>query len=42
LHTIPCIGFKVEWRGRSMVFSGDHLNLPPLIDDLEKSVSKVF
>jgi glyoxylase-like metal-dependent hydrolase (beta-lactamase superfamily II) len=42
LHTIPCIGFRVEWRGRSMVFSGDHLNLPPLIDDLEKSVSKVF
>lgn len=36
LHTIPCISFKVEWRGRSMVFTGDHLNSPPLIDTLEE------
>jgi len=40
LHTIPCISFKVEWRGRSMVFTGDHLNLPPLLDELEEKVSK--
>ena len=38
LHTIPCISFKVEWRGRSMVFTGDHLNLPPLLDELEAKV----
>lgn len=38
LHTIPCIAFKVEWRGRSMVFTGDHLNLPPLLDELEQKV----
>ena len=38
LHTIPCISFKVEWRGRSMVFTGDHLNLPPLLDELESKV----
>lgn len=28
LHTIPCVGFRVEWRGRSMVFTGDHFNSP--------------
>jgi Metallo-beta-lactamase superfamily len=39
LHTIPCISFKVEWRGRSIVFTGDHLNLPPLMDELEQRVS---
>jgi len=38
LHTIPCISFKVEWRGRSMVFTGDHLNSPPLIQSLEEKV----
>jgi len=37
LHTIPCIGFRVEWRGRSMVFTGDHFNSPPGIDKLEQS-----
>jgi len=37
LHTIPCVGFKVEWRGRSMVFTGDHLNSPPAIDQLQES-----
>lgn len=41
LHTIPCIAFKVEWRGRSMVFTGDHLNSPPVIDALECQVSLV-
>jgi len=41
LHTIPCLAFKVEWRGRSMVFSGDHLNLPPLLDELEKTVGSI-
>ena len=39
LHTIPCIAFKVEWRGRSMVFTGDHLNSPPMIESLENLVS---
>jgi glyoxylase-like metal-dependent hydrolase (beta-lactamase superfamily II) len=39
LHTIPCIAFRVEWRSRSIVFTGDHLNLPPLIDELEEHVS---
>lgn len=39
LHTIPCIAFKVEWRGRSIVFTGDHLNLPPLLNELEQKVS---
>jgi glyoxylase-like metal-dependent hydrolase (beta-lactamase superfamily II) len=39
LHTIPCIGFRVEWRGRSMVFTGDHFNYPPAIDKLQESVS---
>lgn len=35
LHTIPCISFKVQWRGRSMVFTGDHLNSPDIIDKLQ-------
>ena len=39
LHSIPCVGFRVEWRGRSMVFTGDHLNLPSAIDQLEERVS---
>ena len=39
LHTIPCVGFRVEWRGRSMVFTGDHFNSPPAIDTLQENVS---
>jgi glyoxylase-like metal-dependent hydrolase (beta-lactamase superfamily II) len=39
LHTIPCISFKVEWRGRSIVFTGDHMNIPEQIQVLEKQVS---
>ena len=37
LHTIPCVGFRVEWRGRSMVFTGDHFNSPPDMEKLEQS-----
>lgn len=37
LHTIPCVGFRVEWRGRSIVFTGDHYNNPPAIDTLEET-----
>jgi hypothetical protein len=40
LHTIPCMSFKVEWRDRSMVFTGDHLNLPPLLEELKQKVRK--
>lgn len=36
LHTIPCISFKVEWRGKSIVFTGDHMNIPEKIDSLEE------
>lgn len=39
LHTIPCIGFRVEWRGRSMVFTGDHFNKPTAIEQLTQQVS---
>jgi phosphoribosyl 1,2-cyclic phosphodiesterase len=42
LHTIPCISFKVEWKGRSMVFTGDHLNLPSLIDEMEQKVCQIW
>mmetsp|Transcript_7652 Transcript_7652/g.14591 ORF Transcript_7652/g.14591 Transcript_7652/m.14591 type:complete len:1365 (+) Transcript_7652:217-4311(+) len=39
LHSIPCVGFRVDWRGRSMVFTGDHFNNPPAIQKLvEKGV----
>eukprot|EP00804_Cyclotella_cryptica_P025496 CCRYP_011994-RB/>CCRYP_011994-RB protein AED:0.02 eAED:0.02 QI:1709/1/1/1/1/1/5/157/938 len=39
LHSIPCVGFRVEWRGRSMVFTGDHFNNPPALEKLvEKGV----
>lgn len=37
LHTIPCVGFRVEWRGRSIVFTGDHFNSPPALDKLQES-----
>jgi glyoxylase-like metal-dependent hydrolase (beta-lactamase superfamily II) len=37
LHTIPCVGFRVEWRGRSMVFTGDHFNSPEAIDMLQST-----
>lgn len=39
LHAIPCVGFRVEWRGRSMVFTGDHMNKPDSIDKLQQDVS---
>jgi len=42
LHSIPCVGFRVEWRGRSMVFTGDHLNSPKIISELEENVSSVY
>lgn len=32
LHSIPCVGFRVVWRGRSMVFTGDHFNNPPVLE----------
>lgn len=35
LHTIPCVGFRVEWRGKSIVFTGDHFNSPDGIDKLQ-------
>jgi len=39
LHSIPCLGFRVEWQQRSMVFTGDHLNNPPIIESLfEKGI----
>jgi len=36
LHTIPCIAFRVEWGGKAIVFTGDHMNNPPVIRKLEK------
>lgn len=39
LHVIPCVGFRVEWRGRSMVFTGDHMNKPEELDRLQAEVS---
>jgi len=34
LHSIPCVGFRVEWRGKSMYFSGDTFYNPEGIDKL--------
>jgi hypothetical protein len=42
LHAIPCVGFRVEWRGRSIVFSGDHLHDPVMINKLQEKVSDVY
>lgn len=39
LHAIPCVGFRVDWRGRSMVFTGDHFNNPPALQKLMEKVS---
>lgn len=38
LHSIPCVGFRVDWRGRSMVFTGDHFNSPDGINQLQEKV----
>ena len=38
LHTIPCISFRAEWRGKSIVFTGDHMNIPDEIKKLETKV----
>jgi glyoxylase-like metal-dependent hydrolase (beta-lactamase superfamily II) len=35
LHSIPCVGFRVDWRGRSIVFTGDHMNKPDALDKLQ-------
>eukprot|EP00980_Cylindrotheca_fusiformis_P005980 scaffold1278_cov191-Cylindrotheca_fusiformis.AAC.5 len=35
LHSIPCVGFRVDWRGRSIVFTGDHMNKPEGLDQLQ-------
>jgi glyoxylase-like metal-dependent hydrolase (beta-lactamase superfamily II) len=35
LHSIPCVGFRVDWRGRSIVFTGDHMNKPEALDQLQ-------
>lgn len=42
LHSIPCVGFRVDWRGRSMVFTGDHFNSPDGINKLQENVSSVL
>ena len=42
LHTIPCVGFRVDWRGRSMVFTGDHFNNPPAIQKLTETVGLLY
>lgn len=31
LHSIPCVGFEVEFGSRSIVFSADHMNDPERI-----------
>lgn len=27
-HTIPCVGFKVAFAGKSFIYSADHMNNP--------------
>ena len=34
LHSIPCVGFSVRFGGKSIVFSADHMNVPPKIAQL--------
>lgn len=34
LHSIPCIGFKATFAGKSISFSADHCNDPALINKL--------
>ena len=39
LHSIPCLGFKASFGGKSLAFSGDHLNDPANVKKLfEKGV----
>ena len=39
-HDIPFIAFRVEWKGRSIVFTGDHMNISGKVDELEKMIRK--
>ncbi len=34
LHSIPTIGFKVNFRDKTLIYSSDHLNEPNIIEDL--------
>ena len=36
LHSIPCVGFEAYYGGKSIIFSGDHMNDPSKIEDLYK------
>ncbi len=35
-HAIPTVGFKVKFRGKTLVYSSDHLNEPDIIEKLYK------
>lgn len=37
LHSIPCIGFKIEFKGKSMVYSADTFYEAKKLRELEKS-----
>ncbi|CBJ32522.1 conserved unknown protein [Ectocarpus siliculosus] len=34
LHSIPCVGFEVTFKGKGMVFSADHMNDPGRIREM--------
>ncbi len=36
LHSIPCLGFEVVFGGKSIVFSGDHMNDPARIQAMHE------
>jgi CRP-like cAMP-binding protein/glyoxylase-like metal-dependent hydrolase (beta-lactamase superfamily II) len=34
LHTIPCIGFRIRFGGKSLYYSADHCYMPSVINEL--------
>jgi phosphoribosyl 1,2-cyclic phosphodiesterase len=35
LHSVPCVGFEIEMRGKGLVYPSDTLNHPPAIRELQ-------
>ena len=41
LHSIPCVGFEVQFGSKSIIFSADHMNDPERIASVSGSRARV-
>lgn len=37
LHSIPAIGFRMQFRNQSFIYTSDHLNHPPALDKINEA-----